>query len=220
MKTVILIFAMTMVQAFTANFSIACSRDITGRRILCPGDRVVSPSNNTGTVIGINTYQGMVSVNLDYYSDNYSYKIEDLFIGFGCMHLVCVGDRVVSPSNNPGQVIGINPYNQTVSIDLDYYSDHYSYRLEEIFLGYGCVEGICVKDHIISPSNNEGTVIGINPYYGTVSVDLNSYSDHYNYSISNIYLTNECLDYGPDYRLRSKRINPVLHRIFDFNLKR
>lgn len=218
-KSALFIAALIISHTIAASLSYACERNIDDGRILCPGDRIVSPTNNTGKVIGINSYQRMVSVDLDYYSDNYSYPIENVFIGFGCMYEVCVGDRVVSPTNITGTVIGINPYKQTVSIDLDYYSDHYSYRLEDIFLGYGCVKGICVKDKVISPSNITGDVIGINPYYGKVSIDLDNYSDHYSYYITSIYLTNECLDYGPDYRSRSQIISPAVRRAFNFFLK-
>jgi len=214
------VIALVISHTIAASNSYACDRDIDGGRILCPGDRVVSPSNKTGTVIGINSYQRTVSVDLDYYSDNYSYPIENLFLGFGCMYEVCVGDRVVTPSNKTGAIIGINPYNQTVSIDLDYYSDHYSYKLEEIFLGYGCVQGICVNDKVLNPSNKPGVVIGVNPYYGSVSIDLDYYSDHYSYDTTSIYLTNECIDYGPDYRSRSQIISPALRRAFNFFLRR
>lgn len=73
-KSVLFVLTLIVSHTLTASTSYACDRDIDGGRILCPGDRVVTPTNVTGTVIGINSYQRTVSVDLDYYSDNYSHN--------------------------------------------------------------------------------------------------------------------------------------------------
>lgn len=199
----------------------ACIRDIKGGKILCPGDKVVSPSNATGYVIGINFYNKRVAVDLDYYSDHNSYDIDELFVGFGCMYGICVGDRVVSPNpyNDTGTIIGINPYYKTVSVNLDHYKNHFSYELDEIFIGFGCVKGVCVKDRVVSPSNIYGSVIGVNPYRGSVSVDLDRYSRHSSYDVTEIYVTNECLDYSPKQRSRSEWPHLIVDSNFNFSLE-
>lgn len=207
--------------AYTNPANAACRRDLSGHgTLLCPGDSVVSPTNITGQVIGVNAYEQRVSVDLDFYSNNASYSIRDVFAGFGCMHSVCVGDRVVSPTNITGTVIGLNPYSRQVSVDLDFYSNNASYDLDSIFLTSGCVQGVCVNDHVVTPNNIEGIVIGVNRYHRTVSVDLEYYSNNQSYHVEDIFVTNECLDYGPDYRSRNSGRQWPVPVNFDFSLTR
>lgn len=220
MKSVIALIVGAMAILIQAGEAMACQRDISSHKLLCPGDPVVSSGNNTGVVLGVNARSRMVSIDLDNYFEHYSYKIEDIFLGFGCMYSVCVGDRVVSSGNSTGVVIGINPYKHTVSIDLDNYFEHYSYNLSEIFLGFGCVDGVCVGDLAVSSGNSTGTIIGVNPYRGTVSLDLDNYYEHYSYEIDKIFVSNECLEYGPGARSQYRWLLVPATGEFNFYLSR
>lgn len=181
----------------------ACFTD--GYYKVCPGDRVVSSDNYTGTVIGVNSYRQQVVLDLDSYSTNYTYSVKEIYVTSGCVLNLCVGDQVVSSDNYKGRVIGINPFNQKVVIDLDSYSTHYSYSIDQVFSGLDCVADVCVGDDVVSPDNYKGRVIGVNPFSGQVSVDLYSYSTHYSYYYADLFVTNNCIDYDNNYRQRSSR---------------
>jgi hypothetical protein len=211
-----LVLAVTaLISVAYGSTSLACHND--GYYSLCPGDRVVSPDNYTGRVIGINPSRDTVVVDLDSFGSNYTYAIGDIYVTRGCVVNLCMGDRVVSPENYRGRVIGVNPYSRRVAVDLDSFGSHYSYDIDEVFSGFGCVDEICVGDDVVSPDNYPGRVIGINPYSGKVSVDLNSFGSHYSYDYSDIFLTTICVDYDTGYRHRARRRGIV--RIGDYDTK-
>jgi hypothetical protein len=194
--------------AFGSN-AFACYED--GRYRLCPGDRVVSPDNYTGRVLGVNPSRGTAVLDLDDFSSNYSYSINAIYVTDGCVVNLCVGDRVTSSDNYTGWVIGINPHTFKVVLDLDLFSSHYAYHIDAIHSGYGCVGDVCVGDEVISPDNYEGVVLGVNPFSGSVSVDLANFSNNYSYSYSDISLTTVCADYDSVFRRRARQ-RGIVHR--------
>src|SRR5262249_4122334 len=134
-------------------------------------------------------------------TDNYSYALTDLFVGYGCMYQLCVGDSAVTSRGQTGKVVGVNPYKKTVSLDLDNYTDDYSYPIREVLYGFGCASGTCVGDRAASPNGQTGVVIAISPFNGTVALDLDNYTDNYVYQLSQIFVMNQCLTYSAEVRL-------------------
>lgn len=181
---------------------------------ICAGDRVVTPAGNTGRVLGVNVYERTVAVDLDYYSDNNTYDIEAILFTRGCVLGICAGQKAVSPSNNTGVVIGVNPFRQKIAIDLDYYSDNNVYNARDVFAGRGCLPGVCVGDDVVTPSGNTGTVIGVNTSRGLVSVDLDYYSDNNSYHYSRLAVSRACNDYTPEARQRAfELLDQVLRNV-------
>lgn len=128
--------------------------------------------------------------------------------------LVCPSDKIVHKTYGIGIVTGYNPDNQMVSFkytDGDPYSSDYRRtfmthdNLSEIAITYGCLQGRCVGDTVVSSkTNNEGEVIGINLFKKTVSylyTDLDPYSSNYRRKfistepVSNIASSKFCVDY-------------------------
>ncbi len=200
MKKAFSIITILLAIGYSAS-SFACYSD--GYYRVCPGDRVVSADNYTGTVIGVNPYRQSVVIDLDSYVSHYTYDIRAIYVTRGCVLNLCVGDYVVSADNYRGRVIGINPFTSKVVLDLNSYVSHYSYDIDDVFSGIGCVGEVCVGDDVVSPDNYKGRVIGVNPFTGNVSVDLYSYSSHYSYYFASLFITNTCVEYDTDYRYRS-----------------
>jgi hypothetical protein len=192
----------TLALAFSAASALACPRS--QENLICTGDHVVTPDNYRGVVIGINPYKKTLSVKYDGYSTISSFGVRELALGLGCVHNVCVGDRVVTPDNYVASVIGVNPYNNNAAVHYDGYSTITSVNVAKLKT-QGCLMGVCTGDSVITPDNYQGKVLGIDRWNGLVSVKYDGYSTISSFDIENISVTNYCTTYGDRDRQRPRR---------------
>ena len=177
-----------------------CKHNIGERRLLCAGDSVVSADNRLGTVIGVNPHSRQVMVHIKYTGERHKYDIDEVFVTYGCIYQLCVGDSATSPAGRPGTVIGVNPYKKTVSLKPFYNGTNDSYGIKKVHYGLGCMHGTCVSDRVATPLGKTGAVIGLSPFSDSVAVHLDYDVAHYAYSSSWLFVTTECLTYGPEVR--------------------
>lgn len=171
----------------TSISSYACGKGSDGKT-LCPGDLVVSPANDKGRVVEFNPQTQKVRIKVGRSISTSVYGLKSLYIGSGCSHNICVGDRIVSPDNHTGIVIGVNPHLGKISVDIDNYEAHDGYKINEVFVE-GCLSGICSQDLIVTNRNDKGEVLGINPYTGLVALDLDNYDFHSVWTLESISVT-------------------------------
>lgn len=109
---------------------------------------------------------------------------------------ICNGTRVVSPGGEVGTVIGVNRSKGTAVVDLDNYTDHSIFEVEELFIATKnqCTDGHCTGTRVVSPGAELGTVIGVNPNTHKVAVDLDDYTDHSIVEAAKLYFgSNRCV---------------------------
>jgi len=181
-----------------------CKHDIGERRLLCPGDRVLA-HDIPGTVLGFNPTSRQVLIDLDWIDENRSYRIEDVAVTYGCIYQFCVGDVSVSGATAPdkgkvGRIIGVNPYNKHLVLDLDGIDAHYPYQLQGVHYGHGCMRGRCIGDRVGTPSGRPGVLIGLNPFRLTAAVDIDGDPDTYLHRVDSIFVINESDEYAPELR--------------------
>lgn len=88
--------------------------------MICIGDFVVNKKNIPGKVIGVNPYTRQVAFQ-DGYFEVRTENIENLSLGLGCVKGICVGDDVISSTNDFGKVIAVNHYSQKVAYQNGYF---------------------------------------------------------------------------------------------------
>ena len=89
---------------------------------------------------------------------------------------ICPGDKVVDQSGNIGRASGVNRFKNTISINYGGSADGIE-NMRTVFLGVGCIDGICVGDKVIDESGNRGRVDAVNPYNSMVAISYGGSAD-------------------------------------------
>jgi hypothetical protein len=122
------------------------------------GSQVVTKNMNTGTVAGILPASNEVVVNVPYLGQS-RYSLNDVAVTKGCTDGFCVEDAVVTSSMSSGKVVGyFNNGDIVVSIPYLGTSRHSPHSLG---ITRGCTYDFCVGDKVITPRNNNGTVVAL-----------------------------------------------------------
>lgn len=184
--------------------AIACPNR-TADKLLCPGDTVYPYDfiRGSGSVIGVNPVQRKVSVRDDLNGSTvYNYQINQVAIGTGCFENYCVGDKVFGNDfiRGDGRIVGVNPYTRSVVVrDNLNGSTLYNYKIDQIGVGFGCLDGFCVGDTVIADDfvRGSGTVVGVNPFSRRLFVrdNLNG-STLYQYTSDRLTTSAYCAEYG------------------------
>ncbi len=87
---------------------------------------------------------------------------------------ICPGDPVVDQYNRDGIATAFNPSQQKVLYRLASGAGLDSTDISNLSLGYGCLEGFCIKDRVVDQYNRPGVVVAVNPYSNTVAYLLDS----------------------------------------------
>lgn len=100
-------------------------------------------------------------------------------------NLICTGDSVVKPNGWSGVVLGINNFKKTAAVRSSNKfsnSSRGTYKISDLAIGFGCVNGYCVGDKVTgdNPTINgwRGTIIGVNPYLKKAAVKWHRSSDN------------------------------------------
>jgi len=124
---------------------------------------------------------------------------------FNCHKNICPNDKVISRSGFVGNVIGINPNNNNVSVhwtqDTNGYSKNFRETLDftSLYITKGCYRDLCLGDIVFSQSGYVGEVVAHNQFQDKVSVhwtqDTNGYSKNFREakSVESLSVENSCM---------------------------
>lgn len=104
--------------------------------------------------------------------------------------LLCPGDKVVDINGYVGTVSGVNPFQQTVSINYGGSTDNIK-TITSTAIGFGCLEGYCIGDLAVDQRGYRGRIDAVNPYNRTVAINYGGSTDNIEY-IENVALGLGC----------------------------
>lgn len=179
----------------------------------CVGNRAVA-NNYLTTIVGVNKLTNKVSA--QYASGTITTLTADqVGIGQGCLKGYCVGDKAVA-NNYLTRIVGINRIQKTISAQ---YASGTITTLPVVnaSIGKGCIDGVCVGDQAVV-NNYNVRIVGVNPFYKKVSAQYAS-GTITTVDINNVFVSNYCLDYDSNSRVRNIS-NPIDFEIrFNISIK-
>ncbi|MBD63582.1 MAG: hypothetical protein CME62_00105 [Halobacteriovoraceae bacterium] len=118
------------------------------------GDRVYPDNWSHGlgaTVLQYNHRTGEYRIKSNQSGSVFTFTAENLSVAYGCIASVCVTDKVF-PENWDhalgAQVLAQNSIKQTLIVKSNQSGSVFSFSVDNLLLGDGCVNAMCVGDHV------------------------------------------------------------------------
>ncbi|CBW26370.1 putative exported protein [Halobacteriovorax marinus SJ] len=203
MKLALLTFAL-----FTLGSQAFACIDINDNKI-CRGDTVYPDSwdhSRGGVVKAINPHTQKMTVKSNNTGDTFRFRANEVSLALGCLENVCVGDKIYPDSwdhSRGGVVKAINPHTKKMTVKSNNTGDTFRFFEEEVSIGRGCIEGICVEDTVLPDSWNHtrgGVVKAVNPYTKKITVKSNNTGNTFRFTAYVLAVLDECLDYDNSQR--------------------
>ncbi|MBI4924682.1 MAG: hypothetical protein HY843_02050 [Bdellovibrio sp.] len=149
-----------------------CTR--TKDQLICPGDPVVSDDRIVGRVLSVNPNQQTIVFRSDSTGNTFIREKSTMALGLGCLEMYCVRERIIAFVSNDqyifGTILAVNPYQNTIVFRGHISGNIFIKNFVSLALMFGCVQGTCVNDSVISADRIKGTVIAVNPFSEAVAL--------------------------------------------------
>ena len=163
-------------------FSTFAQGDCSGRQ-LCPGSRVLSPNETTGTVLEVFS-NGMVTVKFDAFAGTHTRSEDSLSKAKRCVSGICVSHRILSSNDTPGEIREVFT-NGKATMTFEGYSGLYVRHVSTLGLSTNCLATACTGDRVISSNGTPGTILEIFDS-GRAKIRFDGYSGTYLRGLSDL----------------------------------
>jgi hypothetical protein len=103
---------------------------------ICEGDLIYRGNTYSfgANVLTINSSKKTMTLMDNFVSETYTEKIKNVFVTYGCIGAICVGDKVFKDNEYPNgaEVLAINAYQNKATIIDDYWKSLHTEKIKDL----------------------------------------------------------------------------------------